>query len=125
MAAHLRVLHGTRDRVTAATAPALAPPLTESLDVPRHLKAKTRAWYQQVCERWELSSAQLRLLELACVAWEEHEAARAAVKRDGLMIIGSDGTPRLHPCVVTGRSARAQFAALIAQLDLDEDEVLQ
>jgi len=55
----------------------------------------------------------MRLLELACCAWDRSSEARQVIERDGLLLDG-----RLHPAVAVERAARGDFARLINQLKL-------
>ena len=45
---------------------------SESL-APKHLKAATRAWFDQICREYELESQHLRILQLAAESWDTYE----------------------------------------------------
>ena len=38
--------------------------------VPKHLKKPTREWFESVMSQYELEEHHIRLLTLACEAWE-------------------------------------------------------
>jgi len=112
-----------RDRhglsVVGATAriPASQPVVVEA---PAHLKPETAAWYASVCGTWVLDAHHQRILQLACEAWDQGQAARAEVEHDGLTVATKDGGCKAHPCLTVATAARTQFASLIAQLELDD-----
>ena len=68
---------------------------------------------------YELEHHHVRLLRLACEAWDRGQQAREAIDRDGLTIGTGDGGLKAHPCVAIERDARIGFARLVRELDLD------
>lgn len=88
---------------------------------PKHLSAAARAWFAEVAASYNLESHHLRLLTLACEAWDEAEAARKIVAKVGLMYMDRYKQPRELPAVGTGRQARITFARLVRELALDVD----
>ena len=88
---------------------------------PRHLKPSTRAWYRAVCDSYVLEDHHLRLLELAGVAWDRAEEARAIIAEHGTTYVDRFGAPRLHPAVNIERDSMASFARLVKALDLDTE----
>ncbi|HEY1308459.1 MAG TPA: P27 family phage terminase small subunit [Vicinamibacterales bacterium] len=97
---------------------ALAPPLTEPTDPPAHLRPETAAWYQHVCETWEITPSKRRLLQACCAAWDLSETARETIAREGMTVRTADGGTKVHPLMVTMKTARQQFASLLGMLDL-------
>ena len=89
---------------------------------PHHLRAATRAWWTHVVSTWQLEEHHLRLLTLASEAWDECQAAREQIRREGLTVPTKAGGPRLHPCVRVEQDARISFARLLRELDLDISE---
>jgi P27 family predicted phage terminase small subunit len=63
----------------------------------------------------------MRLLQLACEAWDQAQNARERLQRDGYMVPTRDGGLRAHPCVAIERDARLACARLIRGLDLDTE----
>ena len=88
---------------------------------PDYLQPATRAWWESVVTRWELEPHHVRLLTLACVAWDRHEEARALLEREGLTTGTKAGGRRCHPAVRIESDCRLQFARLVRELDLDLD----
>ncbi len=88
---------------------------------PSHLEPATRAWFELVCDGYELEEHHIKLLTLAGEAWDRCAEARKRIEKDGLTVGGREGM-KTHPCVAIERDARAAFARLVAQLGLDQDE---
>jgi phage terminase small subunit len=61
----------------------------------------------------------LRLLQLACEAWDRTQEARAILADQGLMTEDRYGKPKLHPAAGLERDSRLAFARLVRELDLD------
>ena len=85
---------------------------------PSYLSKESREWFGLVATSFELEPHHVRLLVLACEAWDEKESARAEVAKSGETFIDRYGQPREHPAVGTGRQARIQFARLVRDLGL-------
>ena len=88
---------------------------------PAHLEAATRDWWLSVVRTWELDEHHVRLLTLACEAWDRAEEARQRLARDGSYVRDRFRQLKAHPAVAVERDARAQFARLLRELDLDVD----
>ena len=86
---------------------------------PAHLTAKTRRWFASVCNEFELEEHHLRLLELACEAWDRCQAARAVIDKEGMIYVDRFDAPRARPEIVIERDCRLAFARLVRELDLD------
>lgn len=86
---------------------------------PKHLQPATRAWWRSVVDRWELDEHHVRLLTLACEAWDRGREARALLERDGLTLPTRDGGQKRHPAVAIESESRIAFARLLRELDLD------
>jgi len=94
----------------------------KALQVPGHLAPATKRWWRTVMAEYRLEAHHVRLLTLACEAFDRCGEARRLIKRDGLVIPGREGGLRPHPAVAIERDCRSQFARLVAQLGLDVDE---
>lgn len=93
--------------------------MSEKPKAPRHLKAATRRWFDAVVADWELEAHHVRLLTLACEAWDRCQQAREQIAREGLTTSTREGNHKLHPAVRVEDAARIAFARLVRELDLD------
>jgi P27 family predicted phage terminase small subunit len=85
---------------------------------PTHLSPSARKWWQTVLERYVLEEHHLRLLQLACEAWDRGQTARVQLQEEGLTTSGRQGV-KPHPCIAIERDARLAVARLVRELDLD------
>jgi phage terminase small subunit len=89
------------------------------MKAPKHLRPATRKWFEHVAKTYELEEHHERLLQLAAEAWDRGEEAREAIALHGLTCLDRYGGPRVRPEVGVETTARAAFARLIRELDLD------
>jgi len=90
---------------------------------PTHLSAASRAWWTHVVSCWEgVEEHHLRLLTLACQAWDRAEEARRIIAKEGPTYLDRFGAPRRHPGCAIEAESRAAFGRLVRQLNLDEAE---
>jgi phage terminase small subunit len=85
------------------------------------LRAATRRWFAAVVEAYTLEDHHVRLLTLACSAWDRAEQAREALAEHGLTCADRYGTPKSRPEVQIERDSRLGFARLLRELDLDAE----
>jgi P27 family predicted phage terminase small subunit len=88
---------------------------------PAHLAAATQKWWTQVMADFELEPHHVRLLALACEAFDRAGQARDIIARDGICVTTGDGGVKAHPAVGIERDARLAFARLLRELDLDAE----
>jgi len=93
--------------------------MTAKTKAPRHLKPATRKWWAGVVGEYELEDHHLRLLCLACEAWDRGQQAREALAQHGLTFEDRHGAPRARPEVGIERDSRISFARLLRELGLD------
>jgi P27 family predicted phage terminase small subunit len=86
---------------------------------PAHLSPSAQQWWQTTVETYVLEEHHLRLLQLACEAWDEAQAARERLQAEGLTVPGRAGAIRPHPCVAIERDSRLAVGRLLRELDLD------
>ena len=88
---------------------------------PKHLKADTRRWFDQVLADFELDAHHVRLLTLAAESWDRCQQARVILDKQGLTYDDRFGAPRGRPEIAVERDSRLAFARLIRELALDVD----
>ena len=93
--------------------------MTNRPDPPAHLRPETADWWRSVLADYDLEEHHVRLLHLACEAWDRCQQAREQIDRDGLTVTTADGGMKAHPAVAIERDTRLAFARLIRELDLD------
>jgi phage terminase small subunit len=87
---------------------------------PQHLAPATRKWWSSVVAEFELQPHHLRLLTLACQAWDRGEQARAELEKlRTLVYVDEHKSWRPLPQVAIERDARIAFARLLRELGLD------
>ena len=86
---------------------------------PKHLDPPTRRWWVQVARDYELEAHHLRLLTLACEAWDRGLKAREVLAVEGLTFEDRFDQPKARPEVAIARDAAIMFARLIRELALD------
>jgi phage terminase small subunit len=88
---------------------------------PAGLAPDTAKWFRAVVRDYMLEEHHLRLLTLACRAWDRAEQARMVVAEEGLTVRDRYGCAKAHPAVAIERDCRTQFARLVRELDLDTE----
>ena len=88
---------------------------------PEHLSESAKAWWTQTVEFFQFEPDGLRILQLACEAWDRSQQAREILDREGLTYTDRFGAPRLRPEANIERDARISFARLLKQLGLDDE----
>lgn len=86
---------------------------------PGHLSDDAKSWWRSVVSDFELEAHHLRLLRLACEAWDRSQQAREILGRDGITFVDDRKNVRAHPAVAIEKDARTGFARLVRELDLD------
>lgn len=89
------------------------------MKAPRHLKAKTKEWFNAVLADYVLEPHHVRLLTLAAQAWDRAEQAREVLAKTGLTFDDRFGQPHARPEVAIERDSRIAFARLVRELGLD------
>ena len=96
--------------------------MTERLpSAPSHLSAATKKWWRVVVLDYALLPHHLRLLQMACEAWDRGTTARKVIGRHGLTYLDRFGAPRPRPEIAIERDSRTAFARLVRELDLDTE----
>jgi P27 family predicted phage terminase small subunit len=88
---------------------------------PAHLTPSAAHWWRTTVETYVLAEHHLRILRLACEAWDRAQEARERLADEGLTVPVPGGGVRVHPCVAIERDSRLAVARLIRELDLDTE----
>ena len=90
---------------------------------PPGLDAPGKQLWRDVLGGYELSPAEMSVLEVACRALDRMRAAEKVLAADGLTVGGRWG-PQPHPLILVARDAGTQLRAAIKQLGVafDDDE---
>ena len=86
---------------------------------PQYLRPETRAWFSSVCADFALEQHHVRLLTLACEAFDRCTEAREILASDGLTMPTANDGLKAHPAVAIERDSRLAFSRLLRELDLD------
>jgi phage terminase small subunit len=92
----------------------------KSPKAPRHLRAATRRWFEQICNDYELESHHLMLLTLAAEAWDRHLDAREVLEKQGMTFKDNFKNVKARPEIAVERDCRNAFARMIRELKLEE-----
>lgn len=85
--------------------------------MPAKLGSAGRGLWRAVLDEFDLSSAELVLLEAACRQADDVATLEAGLA-DGFVVAGSKGQPRLSAAVTEARQGRLALARLVAELRL-------
>ncbi len=87
---------------------------------PQHLSPESADFYAHVADNFELELHHLKLLRLACEAWDRSQEAREIISdAGGPCFEDRFGQPRPHPAVRIQQESRSQFTRILRQLDLE------
>ena len=87
---------------------------------PKHLQPETRKWFRHVVSEWEdLEEHHIRILTVACEAFDRCCQAREVIDREGLTYLDRFGAPRARPEIGVERDSRLAFLRAVRELDLD------
>ena len=90
---------------------------------PKHLTPETATWWSSVMDEFELEEHHVRLLTLACEAYDAAKDARKVLQNEGKVFVDRFGQPKPRPEVATQRDSAISFARLLRDLDLDVDMI--
>ncbi len=85
---------------------------------PAHLRPESRRWWDEIVSEFCLEPHHLKVLQLACEAWDRACEAREALKRHGLTYADARGFPRPRPEAAIARDSAVCFARLVRELNL-------
>ena len=90
---------------------------------PSHLSREATEWFESCARNYELGPHHVKLLTLACEAWDRAVQARQRIEADGAFFENRFGEPRVHPAVAVERDCRIGFARLVRELGLSDEEI--
>ena len=91
----------------------------EKQNPPSHLSPATAQWWASVMSEHELEPHHVRLLTLACEAYDNAQEARETLQREGKTYIDRFDQPKPRPEVAIQRNSTIGFARMLRELDLD------
>lgn len=86
---------------------------------PNHLSKNSKAWWRQVHADYDLDEHHRHLLRLACESLDEAEKARAALAKEGHVVVDRFGCPKESPWCGIEHKAQNRFRILCRELGLD------
>lgn len=89
---------------------------------PPGLKARGRAFWDDVMSTWDLDRDEWEVLAEACRSLDLLDGLRAVLERDGLMVEGHNGQPRTHPAITQINATRTLLGRQLAQLGLPSED---
>src|SRR3954452_14340391 len=87
---------------------------------PAGLSPSSRRHWRDVCDAYEMSSADLRVLEVGCRAHDRAEECRAVVDREGPVVVDRFNQQKPHPLLVEERQWRDLERRSLATLGLED-----
>jgi len=89
--------------------------------IPSHLSKEASLIFKNLSAEFGIDdSAGLRILRVACEAFDRAQAAREAIERDGLTVVDKAGQIKPHPLLPIERDSRAAFLAGLKALNLSD-----
>jgi P27 family predicted phage terminase small subunit len=87
---------------------------------PNHLSAPAKRLWADIFTEYAIDDAAgMAILQAALESFDRAQAARKAIKKDGMTITGRDGQVKSHPLLTVERDNRAAFLAGLKALNLD------
>lgn len=86
---------------------------------PAQLSPEASAWWNKICDGWELDDAALLLLESALECFDRMREAQKILKREGIVIRDRFGQKKQHPATLTERDAKMAMVRNLKALNLD------
>jgi len=90
------------------------------LKAPSHLSKEAKKIFRGLCLEYQIyDMAGLRILRVACEAFDRAQSCREAIDQDGLTVQDKNGQVKPHPLIAAERDSRAAFLAGLKALNLD------
>ena len=88
---------------------------------PAHLSKKMRDWWEDIEATHGLEPHHRHLLQLAAEAFDRAEGARKVIEGQGAVFLDRFNQAKARPETVIERDCRRDFAAIVKQLNFDEE----
>jgi P27 family predicted phage terminase small subunit len=89
---------------------------------PAHLSPSSKKWFSNVLADFDLEESDVKLLILACEAYDRATSARETIAECGAYYNDRFGSPRKHPAVSVLEAATIAFARLVRELAISDSE---
>jgi phage terminase small subunit len=89
---------------------------------PRHLSAEAAELWRTLHSSYTFEEHERKTLKLALEAWDRCQAARRAIRREGLVYKDRFGAPHARPEVRIEQESRGAWIRLMTALKLPSDE---
>jgi P27 family predicted phage terminase small subunit len=97
--------------------PSIKPP---AIKPPAHISTESKKWFLSVLDDYALEPHEVKLLILACEAFDRATSARETISECGAYYNDRFGSPRKHPAVSVLEAATIAFARLTRELSLTD-----
>ncbi len=88
--------------------------------VPAHLSDESKKFWTQIVDDYSISDAAgLKILRVACEAFDRAQMARQSIDTAGMLLLDKFGQQKVNPLLATERDARSSFLAALKALNLD------
>jgi P27 family predicted phage terminase small subunit len=93
----------------------------DSIKAPSHLSAESQTFFDYAIYEYTAGFDQhhVKLLTLACEAWDRSVQARKLIEKDGLTFVDRNGSIKPHAAVAIEKDSRTAFARMIREIGLD------
>lgn len=94
--------------------------MKNSIKPPAHISTESKKWFASVLADFALEPHEVKLLILACEAFDRATSARETIAECGAYFTDRFGSPRKHPAVSVLEAATIAFARLTRELSLTD-----
>jgi P27 family predicted phage terminase small subunit len=90
-----------------------------STSPPSHLSKESAAWFKRTVALYDMDEHHLKLLTLACEAFDRAVQARKGLEQHGLTFVDRYGSRKPSPEISIEKDSRTAFARLVREIGLD------
>jgi P27 family predicted phage terminase small subunit len=91
-----------------------------TIKAPAWLRPETKKWFASVLDDFEMQPHDIKLLTLACEAFDRATSARETIAECGAYYTDRFNAPRKHPAVSVLEASTIAFARLTRELSLSD-----